>query len=177
MNKKCDHCGKTFTPNHRLGAKRIATTRFCSQACARASQRTVAERLCAACGTIFTPRNRRGKYCNLACAASAHKGPVATKGKGERYKRVAAPDGTRQLEHRVVMSKILGRPLEITESVHHKNGDRFDNSPENLELWYKAQPAGQRVVDLIAYVVEHHTEAVRSALRSQLSNFFGEPGL
>lgn len=172
-NKTCTHCEKVFTPNHRLGEKRIATMKFCSRDCASASHRKVTERLCAACGSLFTPGNKRGKYCNLACAASAHKGPVKVKGKGERYKRVAAHDGTRQLEHRVVMERVIGRALVPGENVHHKNGDRFDNSPENLELWYRGQPAGQRVDDLIEYLVKHH----RSKLQSHLSLLLGEPDL
>jgi hypothetical protein len=78
--------------------------------------------------------------------------------------RRRARDQKIQLEHRVVMEEVLGRPLWPFENVHHKNGRRADNRPSNLELWVKPQPSGQRPEDLAAWVAEHYPDLVRQAL-------------
>lgn len=105
-------------------------------------------------GPLRNPRGH-GRYTNLDGYVL-----VYVKENGQRK-------GDYVLEHRLVMERVTGRSLLPNENVHHKNGIRDDNRPENLELWVKAQAAGQRVQDLVDWIVETYPEYIRSAIEGR----------
>lgn len=85
---------------------------------------------------------------------------VAPRGKSDYidasgYHQISHPETGKPIsEHRYVMETLIGRSLLSDEHVHHRNGQRADNRPENLELWVTAHPCGQNVTDLVAWAHE-----------------------
>jgi hypothetical protein len=84
----------------------------------------------------------------FAETTSRWKGGVIVTDEGYLKRRVTR-DGKRMyvLDHRLVMEDMIGRRLAPNEEVHHINGNKQDNRPENLELWHRSQPNGVRLAD------------------------------
>lgn len=103
--------------------------------------RTLCDKVCPHCGTTFKPRRAESKYCSRPCMWANNGGRSAKaeswwiNQRGYVEGRIAV-DGTkvRVKQHRYVAESVLGRALLPHEDVHHRNGNKTDNRPENLEV-------------------------------------------
>lgn len=114
------------------------------------------ERTCIDCGEtrLVHSKAERCYPCSTKRRIGKYKHDKATHWKGGKwdtgdgYIRMLIPEdspfiamadkGRRVLEHRLAMAQKLGRCLMQNEHVHHINGNRSDNHPDNLQLMSQA---------------------------------------
>jgi hypothetical protein len=144
----CEQCGKPVYQTAR--ARRDGFGKFCSRACLSASQAkppTVKD--CLRCGKEMRlkPSQAERMYCSKACDAQARTKQPLPRIYNGRPARVNGgyvflwepnhPNKTMrgwQAEHRLVAESMLGRYLTSEGQVHHVNGVKTDNRPENLQV-------------------------------------------
>jgi len=179
--KVCGVCGTEFKG-------RTAQQIYCSVGCKNKAITKDKRCVCAVCKKEFDrPHGKTRAYCSISCANTARAsgmkkpemtldarvvGDTTTSSSGYLMVRV---DGKKVMQHRLVMESVLGRKLLSSERVHHKNGDRKDKRPENLELWTgvdssKKDPHGIRVVDKVIDMLDRLTVAERVMVAEKLKS-------
>lgn len=132
------------------------------------------------CGVEFSTRGTtKAKSCK-ACSRENLRGAGSTRWRGGKfvnstgYVVITVPGHHRAgaqgyvLEHIVVAEKYYGTRIARDMSVHHINGIRSDNRPENLEIWDRAHPAGQRLVEKLDF---YEQQLIEKATPERLALF------
>lgn len=122
--KQCPICGEMFRPCK-------PTSKTCSRKCANTlvSRETAESRGCVLRGRPvgpFTDEHKR-RLSEAQQRRRSLSGETRTDLKS--YRKLNG-----RHEHRVLMEQMLGRDLLPGEIVHHKDGNKLNNDPSNLEL-------------------------------------------
>ena len=119
---------------------------------------------CLRCGNEFETGGKAGDrnqvYCSIHCARLT-KGGRTMHSAG--YVCIRQDDGSRKLEQRIIAEQMLGRKLIRSEVVHHIDGDKTNNRPENLIVM--SQACHRALTDHLArlWVIEHLADNGRVA--------------
>ena len=86
---------------------------------------------CVICGKFLS--KRQGRCCSRRCVGKIRGNQVFGTGIIAPYITIRL-NKKKMLYHRRVWEKAHGRQLRAGEIVHHKNGNKRDNRPQNLEV-------------------------------------------
>ena len=110
------------------------------------SGRVATRRICGHCGQEYIRRaSKTSLYCSKSCVWKATRGHEynALIARQSASKRGATQRGRGtkgyvksmgRHEHRAIAEELMGRPLERGEIVHHKDKNKHNNAPSNLEV-------------------------------------------
>lgn len=136
----CQNCGKSMSRPPRTPDHRWAKRKWCDKICMDAA-RAPKPRQCQRCGQSFTPtfnRKRGTPFCSIPCANMGKpiKGPYRKMRQGKKVVAV----------HRVVAEQKIGRKLTPCEVVHHRDHQKPNNSPSNLEVLSNSEHSRQHMI-------------------------------